>query len=295
MRQPLAALLAGSIALFTVFPPYASFAQELSETKIPSTLSAENVSSNNTEKKAPLPVMDYEDIKRELSESIRALDQPAQMDVSAVVMSETPEIDVKNLYYELLRQNPELKYAYDLSVQVQDGMLTCQISYMPYKTGNYPADWKGIPIDTLSQLIAEAKEHLGNATLPIRLTDSSLEPDTIHHALGQVGGGYILCSLSLDGTELTYAPAMGTTMEECLALLEQADLLADEIIQKNIPPAMSKRECAEALYDYLIHTVQYDRRYYTDREHMPYDSQTALGALQDGLTICGIYSLKGIL
>ena len=166
---------------------------------------------------------------------------------------------------------------------------------MPYKTGNYPADWRGIPIDTLSQLIAEAKEHLGNATLPIRLTDSSLEPDTICHALGQVGRGYILCSLSSDGTELTYAPAMGTTMEECLALLEQSDLLADEIIQKNITPAMSKRECAEALYDYLIHTVQYDRRYYTDREHMPYDAQTALGALQDGLTICGIYSLKGIL
>ena len=45
MKQSLAALLAGSIALFTVFPSHASFAQELSESKIPSTLSAENVSS----------------------------------------------------------------------------------------------------------------------------------------------------------------------------------------------------------------------------------------------------------
>ena len=37
-----------------------------------------------------------------------------------------------------------------------------------------------------------------------------------------VGGGYILCSLSRDGTQLTYSPSMGMTMKECLALLEQA-------------------------------------------------------------------------
>ena len=55
-----------------------------------------------------------------------------------------------------------------------------------------------------------------------------MDPDQISYALQQVGGGYILCSLSQDGTQLTYSPAMGMTMEECLTLLEQAETLAAE-------------------------------------------------------------------
>lgn len=37
-------------------------------------------------------------------------------------------------------------------------------------------------------------------------------------------------------------------------------------------------------------TVSYDQRYYSDRRSMPYESQTALGALRDGVAICGGYS-----
>ena len=36
--------------------------------------------------------------------------------------------------------------------------------------------------------------------------------------------------------------------------------------------------------------VEYDQRYYSDRNAMPYESQTAIGALRDGLAICGGYS-----
>ena len=80
-------------------------------------------------------------------------------------------------------------------------------------------------------------------------------------------------------------------MEECLTLLEQAETLAAEAAEKRIDDTMTKREQAETLYRYLTEYVQYDRRYYSDRSNMPYDSQTAVGALRDGVAICGGYSL----
>ena len=162
---------------------------------------------------------------------------------------------------------------------------------MPHKTGNYPADWQGITVDTIPELIETAEAHLGSEPLNIRMTDPAMDPDQISYALQQVGGGYILCSLSQDGTQLTYSPAMGMTMEECLTLLEQAETLAAEAAEKRIDDTMTKREQAEALYRYLTEYVQYDRRYYSDRANMPYDSQTAVGALRDGVAICGGYSL----
>lgn len=57
-----------------------------------------------------------------------------------------------------------------------------------------------------------------------------------------------------------------------------------------IREGMSQREMAEALYAYVTSTVSYDQRYYSDRSSMPYESQTALGALRDGMAICGGYS-----
>ena len=40
----------------------------------------------------------------------------------------------------------------------------------------------------------------------------------------------------------------------------------------------------------MTENVKYDQRYYADRINMPYDSQTAYGALHDGLAICGGYA-----
>lgn len=46
---------------------------------------------------------------------------------------------VKNLYYSILSDHPEYKYAYDLTSEVgEDGLLRCKVSYMPYRTGAYP-------------------------------------------------------------------------------------------------------------------------------------------------------------
>ena len=119
---------------------------------------------------------------------------------------------------------------------------------------------------------------------------AALTPDGMNRALQQVGGGYILCSLSRDGTQLTYSPSMGMTMKECLALLEQAKELAAEAAGALNDGTMTEREQAEALYRYLTEHVKYDRRYYSDRASMPYHSQTAIGALRDQVAICGGYS-----
>ena len=241
------------------------------------------------DKTVPLNITGAGEIQEELYAAILDLRQPASMDLSGAAVGDTPELEIKNLYYEILNQHPELKYAYDLTAEVENGLLTCQISYMPYQTG-YPQDWDGIPVASLPELIAAAEAHLGPEPVKIRLTDTALTPDGMNRALQQVGGGYILCSLSRDGTQLTYSPSMGMTMKECLALLEQAKKLAAEAAGALTDGTMTEREQAEALYRYLTEHVKYDRRYYSDRTSMPYHSQTAIGALRDQVAICGGYS-----
>ena len=238
------------------------------------------------DKPVPLNITGAGEIQEELYAAILDLRQPASMDLSGAAVGDTPELEIKNLYYEILNQHPELKYAYDLTAEVENGLLTCQISYMPYQTG-YPQDWDGIPVASLPELIAAAEAHLGPEPVKIRLTDTALTPDGMNRALQQVGGGYILCSLSRDGTQLTYSPSMGMTMKECLALLEQAKELAAEAAGALTDGTMTEREQAEALYRYLTEHVKYDRRYYSDRTSMPYHSQTAIGALRDQVAICG--------
>jgi len=239
---------------------------------------------------APVPVATLEEVQSILHDAITAVLQPPVMDISAVSLPEGPEITVKNLYYELTSRQPELKYAYDIVAEAEEGLLTCRVSYMPYKTGEYPTGEELVPVDTLGGLLAVAEAHLGETEVFIRITDSGLAPDDMNRILQQVGGGYVLCMLNRDGTALTYAPAMEMTMEECMERLEQAKKLAAEVVEREVNGDMTQREKAEALYTYLTSDVKYDQRYYSDKENMPYDSQTALGALRDGEAICGGYS-----
>ena len=74
------------------------------------------------------------------------------------------------------------------------------------------------------------------------------------------------------------------------AALAEADQLADKVITQVITEDMSQWEKAEALYAYVTVRVSYDQRYYSDRNSVPYESQTALGALRDGMAICGGYA-----
>lgn len=281
-----AASPASSQSMATAAPPAQPTPAEPASTPTEAPLPAETPAGE----KAPVEVSAPEDVQRELCDAIRAVRQPAPMDISSVTLGENVDMAVKNLYYDLTRQSPELKYAYDVSAAVEDGLLICQVSYMPYKTGEWPSDQDAVTVSDLGQLLRAAEEHMGAETLPIRVTDPALTPDEMNRALQQAGGGYILCALNRDGTGLTYTPAMGMDMEECLSLLEQADELAEEVAARELDGSMTEREKAEALYAYLTENVAYDRRYYSDKENMPYGAQTAIGALRDGTAICGGYS-----
>lgn len=230
-----------------------------------------------------------EDIKRELMESMQQLLQPRVMDISSAGL-ESPEMDVKNIYYEITAEYPELKYAYDLTIMVQGTELSCQLHYMPYKTGAFPEDFSGEKITSMKELLTVAENHVGETLVPIRITNAGLEPDAMNRSLQQVGGGYILCMLNVDATALQYSVPQGMTIEDCVAALDLADDLAEEVISRVITADMSQREQAEAIYSYLTQSVTYDQRYYSDRRNMPYESQTAIGALRDHTAICGGYA-----
>lgn len=263
-----------------------------SEEKSPSKeegISTETESPSN--EPVPITVSAPEDIKEELYAAICAVRKPAPMEISGVTLSDNPDIDVKNLYHELMRDYPDLKYAYDITAKTENGFLLCEILYMPYKTGNWPANEDALTIHNMTELLQAAEENIGAESVPIRLMEQSVGPDDMNRILAQVGGGYILCVLNRDGTEITYTPALGMDMEECLSLLDQADKLAEQIIDREVNDSMTQRQKAEALYTYLTGNVKYDQRYYSDRNNMPYDSQTAIGALRDNLAICGGYSL----
>ena len=112
----------------------------------------------------------------------------------------------------------------------------------------------------------------------------------MNKALQQVGGSYLLCQLSRDGTAVTVTPQGGLTRQQALERLAELDALAKQIYGETVTPEMGQREQAEALYAYLTEHVRYDFRYYGEPGEMPYDSTTAYGALHDSLAICGGYA-----
>lgn len=242
------------------------------------------------EEKATVTASTPEEVQMELLDAMEKVEQPAPMDISGAGLGEDVEIAVKNLYYDLTRRYPELKYAYDISAAAEGEILTCQIFYMPYKTGTQPVDGDALPISDLGELLRAAEEHLGEEPLPIHITDPSLEPEDMDRVLWQAGGGYLLCALNRDATAITFTPPGDLTVEECLSRLEEAAVMAEEIVAEETDDSMTEGEKAQALYTWLTGNVSYDRSYYSNRENMSYDSQTALGALRDKLAICGGYS-----
>lgn len=87
-----------------------------------------------------------------MTEAIASAEQPPVFDVSALEELLDPALSVKNLYYGILSDQPKYKYAYDLTASVEaDGLLHCTISYMPYRTGNFPADFQGAAVNSLGR------------------------------------------------------------------------------------------------------------------------------------------------
>lgn len=236
-------------------------------------------------------VSSMEALKAELIQAIAQAEQPPALDISALEGQDDLSMAVKNLYFNILSEYPEYKYAYDLTAQVGgDGLLHCAISYMPYRTGEYPAQFQGTAVDSLAQLVQTAQAGLDQARIPIRITNKALEIDEMNSALQQVGGGYLLCQLNRDATEITVTPQNGMTQEQALARLEELAALADGIVAQVVTDDMDPQARAQALYAYLTEHVRYDFRYYSQPEEMPYDSTTAYGALHDNLAICGGYA-----
>ena len=237
-----------------------------------------------------LSVTDTAQIKAELGDAIAVVQQPAAFDISALPDSSNLEIDVQNLYNSLLSEHPEYKYAYDMQVSVENSLLRCTFSYMPYRTGDYPAGFEGTEVDSLDGLIQTAQDNLTKESVSIRITNPELTVDDMNKALQQAGGSYILCQLSEDGTAITFTPQNNLSRAEALELLSGIDRLTEKVVAETVTEDMTPAEKAEALYTYVTENVKYDQRYYADRVNMPYDSQTAYGALHDGLAICGGYA-----
>ena len=231
-----------------------------------------------------------EQMSQHLQRALASVQQPSKFEVSAVETQAEWEITAKNVYYALLTEYPSYKYAYDMRVTLQGDILQCTFSYMPYRSGDYPAGFQGETVDSLHALVTLARENLSQTSVNIRITDPLLTVDDMNNALQQVGGGYLLCQLNRDGTAVTFAPQNNMTREACLARLAEIDRLADELLASCISDDMAAREKALAIYTAITDRVQYDRRYYTDLSSMPYDSQTAYGALHDNLAICGGYA-----
>lgn len=240
---------------------------------------------------APPVAATLEELEQKLMEAIVAVEQPPALACAAPVGSAELPMAVKNLYYSILSDHPEYKYAYDLTSEVgEDGLLRCKVSYMPYRTGAYPAGFQGIEVDGLDRLVEVARGGLSQESIPIRITEPTLTVDAMNRALQQVGGGWLLCQLSRDGTAITVTPQGGLSREEALNRLAQSECLARQVYEEIITAEMGKAAQAEALYAYLTEQVRYDFRYYSQPGEMPYSATTAYGALHDHLAICGGYA-----
>ena len=80
-------------------------------------------------------VASLEELREKLTRAIAAAEQPPAFDVSALDGQEELPLTVKNLYYDILSGNRTYSYAYDLHAEVgADGLLSCTISYMHYRT-----------------------------------------------------------------------------------------------------------------------------------------------------------------
>ena len=235
-------------------------------------------------------VSSLDEIKTQLTQAVSAVRQPPVFSVASLADTSNLQIDVQNLYNALLSEHPEYKYAYDMQIDYANGLLRCTFSYMPYLTGDYPAGFQGENVASLQELIQTAWTHLAEESAPIRITNPDLTVDDMNRALQQAGGSYILCQLSEDGTAITFTPQNNLSREQAMEHLSEIERLTEQIIAETVTPEMTETQKAKALYTYLTENVLYDHRYYSDRANMPYDSQTAYGALHDHLAICGGYA-----
>ena len=238
-------------------------------------------------------VYTIEEIRSCFLEAMTGFESEVTFDFRDMVWTFGIENDLKNIYSSVLSEYPELKYTYDIAVSVAEDTAVCSFSYMPYKTGAYD---NGVPsgshiVGSLHDVVVMAQSmNNGTERLPIAITNATLAVDDIWRALSQAGYGWISYTPNKDCTEITASPPVGKTLPECVAAINESFVLCGEVLSSVVTDGMTTQEKIKAAYSYLTQNTAYDFRYYTDRNSMPYESTVALGALKDGLAICGGYA-----
>ena len=228
-----------------------------------------------------------------LREAILQKQETVQLDVSQMAWVYGADLDLRNAYYDVLNQWPELKYAYDVQFSQTGQKVDYTIFYMPYQTDAYA---QGIPegaveIRTLKDILTATDSLLdGTASQAIVITNAGLQVDDLQRALLHGGYGFFVCTLNGDGTEIRVTPGIEKTLEDSAAALETTRQLAEDLVAELVTPDMTDWQKMEAVYQWITDNVEYDWRYYQAPETMPQISTTALGALRDHVAICGGYS-----
>lgn len=266
-------------------------------TSLPSATPVPELPKPSAEAPTKLPdlpkVLTTEDIQNRFFEAMTGLEPEVVLNIDGMTWTWGIEIDLKNIYYTVLAEYPELKYTYDAVVSVEDTTAVCQFSYMPYITGAYAS---GVPsgshtVGSLydAKIMAQSMIN-GTKQLPIAITDTTLSVNDIGLALLQAGYGWVAYTLNADGTEIIASPAMGKTLSECADAINESFALCSRLLSELTDDTMTTQEKVSVVYSWLVKNVSYDFRYYTDRYSMPYESTVALGALQNGTAICGGYA-----
>lgn len=242
-----------------------------------------------------VPPSSKEEIKARFTEVMTDCRSDVSVDISGIEWEWGAEIGLRNIYYQVLADHPDLKYTYDILVSVSDDTAVCSFLYMPYKTGAYD---KGVPagahiIDSLHAADVMAQSMInGTERLSVAITNPSLTVDDLQRALGQAGYGWIVLQMNREGTEITASstPHPDILLADCVSSIRETFTLCQDILAEVITDGMTQRDKIAAAYTYVTQNTAYDFRYYSDRDRMPFESTVALGALRDGLAICGGYS-----
>lgn len=238
------------------------------------------------------PVTDQQDAAEILKQAYEGMISQLTFSFSDTELSlQDRSIFLQNASNQVLSEQPELKYAYQLECTDGPEGTICKILYMPYKLG-YP---DGAPegaeeVRSLADLVEIADAHLGEEEIPIAILDPELLVDDMQRALQLAGYGYVLYMLNSDATAIRAFPSNADTLEQSVEQAGEVKDLAHSVAQQIFTDDMGEEETLRAIYGYIVEHTSYDIRYYQDPSAVPYESRTAFGPLEYGTAICGGFS-----
>lgn len=255
------------------------------------------------DKQPPSPTLEttepssQSDISAVIEKAVKAFVPSVSFDMSNMNLSKDEvQMTIQNAYFDVLSNDPSLKYAYSITIQYDDRsqMALCQLNYMPYKTGEVNPN--NIPegayvISTYQDLIKVTNQLTGQKSAQIAIINPELDYEIMQKVLlSQCGYGYIIYSFNDDATKLLASAPIGMTLEQCVDRIEKADEYAENILKSIITTGMSDEEKIKSVYDYVTSTVVYDPEFKGSTSDVSIDSTTAYGAFKNKTAICGGYA-----